>query len=117
MLCEAILNVLNSIHKRWTFEEKKYSKLEELLQRCEIAMALHLCLAPTKTRQMRMRNTGGSLPWSRARHHGGRKGGNLLMKQNDQGKGICKITNNVVKHNRTKFNPAMFAQRDGMQHT
>ena len=33
--------------------------LEEVLQRCEIAMALRLCLAPTKTRQMRMRVTGG----------------------------------------------------------
>ena len=33
--------------------------LKIILQSCEIAMALRLCLAPTKTRQIRMRVTGG----------------------------------------------------------
>ena len=86
----------------------------DLLQCCEIAMALRLCLAPTKARQMRMRVTGGSLPSFKARHHGGQKGRNLLTKQNrnthDLEKGPCKITNHIDKHNMTKFIPARFAQ-------
>ena len=61
--------------------QSMFTKLEKLLQRCEIAMAHHLCLAPTKGQQLRMRVTEGSLPFFKARHDGGRKGRNLVMKQ------------------------------------
>ena len=87
-----------------------FTKLEKLPQRCEIAMAHHLCLAPTKDQQLRMRVTGGSLPCFKARHDGGRQGRNLVMKQiestNSPGQRPSMTTIHIARLIGTVINPA-----------